>query len=109
LIAEISLTSADYDLHDKLEVYDRAGVLEYLVILVEEREIRWFYRPRKSLVPMPTPPDGIWRSRIFPGLGLNGPCFLAGDMTQVIATLQQGLQTPEHAAFAKQLAARLKS
>lgn len=109
LVAEISLSSADYDLHDKLDVYEQAGVLEYLVVLVEEQDIRWFHRQKKSLVPMPTPPDGIWRSRVFPGLWLNGPALLAGSLAEVLATLQQGLQTPEHAAFAKQLAARLKS
>jgi Uma2 family endonuclease len=31
LVVEISLSSASYDLHDKLPVYQRAGVREYLV------------------------------------------------------------------------------
>lgn len=109
LIAEVSLSSADYDLGDKFELYDEAGVLEYLVALVEEQEIRWFHRPKGKLRPKPEPPDGIWRSIVFPGLWLNGAAFLAGNMAKVLATLQDGLQSPEHAAFAQKLAARLKS
>jgi len=109
LIAEVSRSNAGYDLDDKLELYQRAGVIEYLVVLVEEQEIRWFYRHGKAFKLMPVPGDGIWRSRVFPGLWLNGPAFLAGDMPQVLATLQQGLQSSEHAAFAAKLAARLKS
>lgn len=109
LIAEISRSSAGYDLEDKLELYQKAGVLEYLVILVDEREIRWHYRHGKAFKLMAVPADGIWRSRVFPGLWLNGPAFLAGDMPKVLATLQEGLQSPEHAAFAAKLSARLKS
>lgn len=109
LVAEISLSSASYDLGDKFDLYEEAGVLEYLVVLVEEREIRWFHCQDGKLQPMPVPADGIWRSRVFPGLWLNGPAFLAGDMAKVLATLHEGLQSPEHAAFVHDLAARLKS
>ena len=109
LIGEVSLSSADYDLGDKFDLYEQAGVVEYLVVLVEEQEIRWFHRQDGKLQPMPVPVDGIWRSQIFPGLWLNGPAFLAGDMLKVLATLNQGLQSPEHAAFVQELTARLKA
>jgi Uma2 family endonuclease len=109
LVAEVSRASAEYDLDDKLELYQKAGVLEYLVILVDAREIRWHYRHGKAFKLMPAPADGIWRSRVFPGLWLNGPAFLAGAMPKVLATLQEGLQSPQHAAFAAKLSARLKS
>jgi Uma2 family endonuclease len=104
LVAEVSLSSAHYDLHEKFELYDQAGVLEYVVVLLEEQELRWFARDDAGLRLVPEPADGIWRSRVFPG-----PAFLAGDLAQVLATLQQGLETPEHAAFAAELASRLKS
>ncbi len=109
LVGEVSLSSAAYDLGDKFDVYDEAGVLEYVVIFLKEQEIRWFHRQDGKLQPMPEPAGGIWRSHVFPGLWLNGPAFLAGDMAQVLATLQQGLQTTEHAAFVQELAHRLKS
>ncbi len=41
LIAEISFTSASIDLHQKLDVYQNAGVQEYLVVLLKKKEIRW--------------------------------------------------------------------
>lgn len=109
LVGEISLSSASYDLGDKFDVYEEAGVLEYVVVLVEEREIRWFHRQGEKLQLVPEPADGIWRSRVFPGLWLNGPAFLSGDMAKVLATLNEGLQTAEHARFVQELAARLKA
>jgi len=52
----------------------------------------------------PAPADGVWRSQMFPGLWLNGPALLQGNMAQVVATLTQGLNSPEHAEFMEQLA-----
>ncbi|MCI0681683.1 MAG: Uma2 family endonuclease [Gemmataceae bacterium] len=106
-VGEVSLSRASYDLGDKFDLYEEGGVLEYVVILVEEREIRWFHRHEGKLQPLPEPPDGVWRSRVFPGLWLNGPAFLAGDMAKVLATLNQGLQSAEHAAFVEELAKRI--
>ncbi len=37
LAVEIVLSSASYDLHDKLPVYRRAGVREYLVWQIQEQ------------------------------------------------------------------------
>lgn len=39
--------------------------------------------------------------RFFPGLDLAVEALLAGDLAEVLAVLQQGLQTPEHAAFVR--------
>jgi hypothetical protein len=35
----------------------------------------------------------------MPGLWLAVPALLSGDMTQVLAVLQAGLNSPEHAEF----------
>jgi Uma2 family endonuclease len=43
LIVEIAGSSAAYDLHDKLKVYRRNGVPEYLVWQIFERRLDWFY------------------------------------------------------------------
>ena len=51
-------------------------------------------------------PDGVFRSEVFPGLWLDPEALIADDMDRLIATLDRGLATPEHAAFAAQLAAR---
>ena len=47
--------------------------------------------------------------RVVPHSFYDGPAFLAGDMPKVLATLQEGVQSSEHAAFAAKLSARLKS
>jgi len=39
-LAEVCLSSAAYDLHQKLEMYQTEGVEEYLAVLVREQELR---------------------------------------------------------------------
>src|SRR5262249_16546522 len=41
LAAEICLSSTAYDLHPKMKLYRKAGVLEYVTVLVWEQEVRW--------------------------------------------------------------------
>jgi hypothetical protein len=105
LLVEVCVSSASYDLHQKLDLYEKAGVPEYLAILMEEQEIRW-HRLGKKGYQLLRPSDGIWKSRIFPGLWLDGKALLANDSAKVLATLQKGLQSPEHGAFVKKLAKR---
>jgi hypothetical protein len=40
--------------------------------------------------------EGIIRNCRFPGLWLAADAMLSGDMAQVLAVLQTGLQSPEH-------------
>jgi Uma2 family endonuclease len=105
-LAETCLSSTAYDLHQKLDLYQEAGVQEYLAVLLRERELRWHHRVGDTFQVVPAPPDGVYRSALFPGLWLDGPALLAEDMARVLATLQQGLNSPEHAAFVEQLARR---
>jgi hypothetical protein len=53
--------------------------------------------------------DEILRSEAFPGLWLNAPAMLEGKLDIVLATLQQGLASPEHKEFVTQLASRQKT
>jgi len=69
LLAEIARSSASYDLHVKLELYQAVKVPEYLVILLFEREIRWHVLVNGRYQLLPPDPDGLWRSRMFPGFG----------------------------------------
>jgi Uma2 family endonuclease len=105
-INEVSLSSEHYDLHEKLELYERAGVDEYLVVLPSTREIRWHHLVNGTYQLIAPSPDGILRSVILPGLWLHPQALLQGDMALVFATLQQGLQSPEHAAFVQELERR---
>jgi Uma2 family endonuclease len=108
-LAEVCLSSAAYDLHQKLRLYQEAGVQEYLAVLVWEREVRWHRLSGDRFQVVPAPADGVYRSAVFPGLWLDGAALLAGDLARVLAVLNQGLQSAEHTAFVAQLAARRRS
>jgi hypothetical protein len=43
---------------------------------------------------------------VFAGLWLDVPALMADDIANLLATLQQGLSSDEHAAFVAQLAAQ---
>ncbi len=103
LVVEIATTSAAYDLHEKLRVYRRTGVQEYIVLLTHERETLW-YRLNEGLYEAVAPDeDGITRSRMFPGLHFDSNLFWADDLPGLLGALQTGLKTTEHAAFAASL------
>src|SRR5262249_16812135 len=105
-LAETCVSSTAYDLHQKLKVYEKTGVQEYLTVLMQEQEVRWHRLINNRFQLMPTLADGIYRSVVFPGLWLDAKALLAGALARVLAVLQQGLQSPEHAEFVKQLQAR---
>ena len=106
LAMEICLSSAVYDLGVKKNLYERAGVQEYVAVLLQEQEVRW-HRLRKAAYQVrPIPAKGVIRSDVFPGLWLDVPAFLKGDMARVLGTLQLGLQSVAHAEFVSELARR---
>ena len=104
LIAEIAASSVAYDLHDKLRVYRRNGVLEYIVWRVYERGIDWFALVDGEYEPLAADAAGILRSRCFPGLRLAAGAMLDGDFDAVLAELRNGTRSDEHVAFRRLLA-----
>ena len=106
LFAEICLSSTSYDLHQKKDLYEEAGVKEYLAVLVREQEIRWHILMGGRYRLLPSDAKGIWRSRVFPGLWLDGAAILAGNARKVLAVLDRGLRSPEHQKFVAKLARR---
>ena len=105
LIAEVAFSSVSYDLHDKLRAYQRNGVCEYLVWRVWDAAIDWFVLREGRFERMPLTEAGHYRSEVFPGLWLDPAALLRGDGAHVLAVLQQGLASPEHAAFVARLQA----
>jgi Uma2 family endonuclease len=105
-LSEICISSTAYDLHQKLEVYQEAGVQEYLAVLMRERAVRWHRLVGGRFDVVPPPSDGIYRSAVFPGLWLDAAALLAGDLARVLAVLNEGISSPEHKQFVEQLAAR---
>lgn len=106
LIAEIAASSASYDLNDKLNAYRRNGVQEYIVWQIYENRLDWFSLEEGKYVNLQPDTTGVIRSHIFPGLWLSVTALLNGKLAEVLAVLQQGLQTPEHQAFVKRLSSQ---
>jgi len=103
LVAEVASSSVSYDLHAKLHAYRRNGVREYLVWRVLDQAIDWFVLRAGQYEPLPVDANGLVRSEVFPGLWLAPAALLRGDLTAVLASVQQGLGSPEHAAFVTRL------
>jgi hypothetical protein len=105
LILEVSHSSRYTDLGPKLEDYERAGVLEYIVRALEPDELLWHVLTEGRLETVPPDADGLYRSRVFPGLWLDPQSLLIRDTRRLRAVIDQGVATPEHAAFVARLAA----
>ncbi|MGA7932245.1 MAG: hypothetical protein WCA35_01570 [Kovacikia sp.] len=58
-------------------------------------------------MPLPIDQDGVIRSQVFPGLWLAVEDLLTGNMARVLAVVQEGLASPDQAAFCQQLAERM--
>lgn len=103
LIVEIAASSAAYDLHDKLKVYRRNGVQEYVVWQVYDKKVNWHELSEGEYIALAADENGVAHSKVFPGLRLAIPALLKGDLATVLAELQRGLATAEHAVFVSRL------
>ena len=99
LVVEVAASSVSHDLGDKLAVYRRNGVREYLVWRALDHRTDWFelaggaYRSRAAEA------VGVVRSVAFPGLWLNVGALLSDDHAAVMRTLREGVADPSHAMF----------
>ncbi|MBW4610098.1 MAG: Uma2 family endonuclease [Hassallia sp. WJT32-NPBG1] len=103
LVAEVAASSASNDLYDKKRAYRRNGVQEYIVWQILENKVDWFSLQNDEYVKLEADANGVIKSRIFPGLWLDMTALLTGEMTKVLAVLQQGLNSTEHQAFVERL------
>ena len=72
---------------------------EYVVWRTRDAAIDWWVLEEDEYRPLPPDADGIFRSRIFPGLWLDGPALIAQDAARLLATCQQGVASEEHTSF----------
>jgi hypothetical protein len=105
LVAEVAASSANYDLHDKLNAYRRNGVLEYVVWRVFDRAVDWFVLQKGRYERLELDPSGIYKSRVLPGLWLNPAALIDRDLRTVAQTAQEGISSAEHADFVSRLQA----
>ena len=103
LIAEVAASSSSYDLHQKLQAYRRNGVLEYVVRRTLEGGLDWFVLEEGEYRRIEPDAAGLLRSRAFPGLWLDAAALLRGDLVSVLAVLEEGCRSPEHAALVDRL------
>lgn len=106
LVVEVAASTASLDATEKVATYRRAGVREYLLWRTANEAVDWWLLEEDEYRVLPVGADGILRSRIFPGLWLDTVALLAGDGTRLMAKLQDGLQSPDHAAFVAELQKR---
>lgn len=99
LIVEISHSAAAIDLHAKKDDYEAAGVKEYLVLAIRTKEAFWFQRRRGKFVPLRADAEGIFRSRVFPGLWLAPKALVSFRRAALLAVARQGLASAEHEQF----------
>ncbi len=109
LVAEVTASTASYDLHDKLRAYRRNGVREYVVWRVLDRALDWFVLRDGAYVPLAAGHDGLLRSEAFPGLWLDARALLGGRLADVLDALARGLADAEHVAWVAELARRAPS
>ena len=107
LIAEIAVSSRAIDLSAKRDDYKAAGVLEYLVVCVESRELFWFHFPDDTTLS----PDrkGVVKSRAFPGLWVHAQALIDLDSAKLRGVIDLGLASRPHAAFVRKLERRRKA
>jgi Uma2 family endonuclease len=106
LIVEVASSSEAIDLHTKRNDYERAGVREYVVVALRHNQVYWFIARNGRFEELPPGADGIFRSEVFPGLWLDPAALLRRDAGRIREVLQQGLTSPEHAAFVARLTAQ---
>jgi len=106
LVVEVAASSASIDMHDKLRVYRRNGVREYVVWRTHEQRIDWFELSDGEYLSLPPDEEGVIHSRIFPGLRVDAAALLSGDLAGALAKLQAGVESDEHRRFVDRLADR---
>jgi Uma2 family endonuclease len=103
LAVEVAASNVSIALDAKLNVYRRTGVREYIVWRVLDQEIDWFVLRDGRYDRLQPDAEGVYHSEIFPGLWLDTAALLRGDLAGVLAVVQRGVASPEHAVFVERL------
>ena len=98
-VGEVAASSASIDLNAKLRAYQRNQVREYLVWRVLDGVIDWFVLRRGRYALLKPTKDGIYQSKVFPGLWLDAAALVRFDLARVLQVAQEGVASPGHARF----------
>ena len=91
LIIEVAGSSADYDLHQKKDLYLQTGVVEYLVYKTPRQTIHWWSRQSNQWITVRPDADRVWDSRLFSGLALDEVGLQTDSGKRILRTLQKGI------------------
>jgi hypothetical protein len=105
LAAEVAASFASYDSNDKLELYARSGIREYILWRTLDGAIDYLVLRDGKYVPL-APSEGIFKSEAFPGLWIDAAALLSGNIAAALATVQKGIASQEHADFVGRLQQR---
>lgn len=108
LVVEVAITSRAIDLGAKKRDYEQAGVREYVVVLANEKIVRWFHRKGSNFIEVAADEDGLFRSKSFAGLWLDPRGLFSPTTRPLTIAVKKGLASPEHAAFVAALKSRRK-
>lgn len=104
LVIEVADSSRGIDLNVKRAGYARHGVEEYWVLNLIDDRIQAF--DLTTGIETVLDAQSICRSKVFPGLWINVPAIFADNLDGMLSVLNDGLATPEHAAFVAKLASQ---
>jgi Uma2 family endonuclease len=104
LIVEVSPTTSIKDTGVKFRLYERSAVREYLIVRPAKHKLIWNILVEGKFQELAADDDGLFRSRMFPGLWLNPSQLWDGDLAGIAATVRQGAAKSEHTAFVRKLA-----
>jgi hypothetical protein len=68
-----------------------------------DREVDWFTLSGGQYQRLAPDGEGWLKSRVFPGLWLDVPALIEGNLARVLAVVQQGIASPENAEFVARL------
>jgi hypothetical protein len=105
----VAHTSRYTDLGPKFEEYERAQVVEYIVLALDPDQVFWFVLREGRFIDLPLGFDPIYRSEVFPGLWLDPLALLARGTRRFRAVLDLGFATTEHIDFVARLAKARKT
>ncbi len=82
----------------KLESYQRSGVQGYIMWRVLNSAVDGFVLRQGRYESLAPDKNGVLRSNVFSGLWLDDDALIQGNTARVLAVVQQGLASAEHAA-----------
>ncbi|MEZ4681564.1 MAG: hypothetical protein R2932_45865 [Caldilineaceae bacterium] len=75
-------------------------------MLTREQRVVWFVLRDSGYEELQPDDAGIFCSETLPGLWLHAPALWQSNLAGMLATVQQGIATPEHQAFVEALTNR---